>query len=179
VDIISDANAAHDDDFIPLVKMVKGWNKKNGEYLHSFHLEVLALQVLTGVTISDFPSGVKNVFDKARLAVAQQNFDPAGFGGDVGKYFDDQKKSRKRPAISNWPTSELLGHKLMRAKGTQKRRWMCGSRFSGTISRRMGEFTAIVPSNPTHDRSSLHREQLGNNNAQTPCKTVYLGRRKS
>jgi Second Messenger Oligonucleotide or Dinucleotide Synthetase domain len=92
VDIISDANATHNDDFIPLVKMIKGWNKENGGYFHSFHLEVLALQILTEVTISDFPSGVRYVFDKARFAVGKQNVDPAGYGGDIGKYLNDQTK---------------------------------------------------------------------------------------
>lgn len=92
VELISGANALHNDDFIPLVKMIKGWNKKQGGFFSSFHLEVLTLQILSGVRISDFPSGARYVFDKARVLVAQQNLDPAGYGGDVGRYINSREK---------------------------------------------------------------------------------------
>jgi hypothetical protein len=47
---------------------------------------VLALQILSGVTISDFPSGVRYFFDKAREKIKYQTADPAGYSGDVGSY---------------------------------------------------------------------------------------------
>lgn len=86
VDLISASNKAHNSDFVPLCKMIKGWNKKHSSYFRSFHLEVLALQILDGVTISDFPSGVRYYFDKGRALIKQKNPDPAGYGGDVGGY---------------------------------------------------------------------------------------------
>lgn len=92
VEIFSQANSAHDGNLIPLIKMIKGWNKNNGKYFRSFHLEVMALQLLGGVTISDFPSGMRFFFDKARSYVTKQNPDPAGFGGDVGNYINTQEK---------------------------------------------------------------------------------------
>lgn len=86
VEIAAAANKAHAGNFVPLVKMIKGWNKSHGQYFNSFHLEVLALQIFSGVTIASFPSGVRYYFDKARTLVTQQNPDPAGYGGDVGAY---------------------------------------------------------------------------------------------
>jgi hypothetical protein len=47
---------------------------------------VLALAVFSGVTISDFPSGARYFFDKARTLIAAKNPDPAGYGDDVGSY---------------------------------------------------------------------------------------------
>lgn len=86
VEIFSQANSIHNGDFIPLVKMIKGWNKNTGQHFRSFHLEVLALRVLTNVTISDFSSGSRYFFDKGRGLVKFQAPDPAGYSGDVGSY---------------------------------------------------------------------------------------------
>ncbi|MEM5777980.1 MAG: CBASS oligonucleotide cyclase [Candidatus Aenigmatarchaeota archaeon] len=92
VGIFSNANSLHNGNLVPLIKMIKGWNKNSGKYFRSFHLEVMILQILNGVTISDFPSGVRYFFDKARFYVTKQNPDPAGYGGDVGNYINDQEK---------------------------------------------------------------------------------------
>lgn len=95
VELISNANTAHNGDFIPLVKMLKAWNKSNGGYFRSFHLEVLAFYILQNVTISDFPSGARYVFDKAREYVTKKNLDPAGYGDDVGNYINTPDKIRE------------------------------------------------------------------------------------
>ena len=92
VDIFSDANKVHNGDLIPLIKMIKCWNRNIGKYFHSFHLEVLALRILFNVTISDFSSGARFLFDKGRELVTKQNPDPAGYGGDVGSYISGQTK---------------------------------------------------------------------------------------
>lgn len=92
VAISTAANSYHNGNFIPLVKMLKGWNRNIGRYFRSFHLEVMALAVLERVTISDFPSAVRFFFDKARDAVAHKNPDPAGYGGDVGAYVNTPEK---------------------------------------------------------------------------------------
>jgi Second Messenger Oligonucleotide or Dinucleotide Synthetase domain len=88
----TDANKAHNDDLVPLIKMVKAWNKKNGSSFISFHLECLILQILNKVTISNFSSGVRYVFDKARSAVQAPVADPAGYNANVGKYLNTQDK---------------------------------------------------------------------------------------
>ena len=98
VEIMSAANKAHNGDLIPLVKMIKAWNKNNNKYFSSFHLEVLALQILQNVTISDFSSGVRFYFDKGRALIAQKNLDPAGYGGDVGSYINTQEKIQEAVA---------------------------------------------------------------------------------
>lgn len=92
VEIFSIANFVHNEKLIPLIKMIKGWNKNNGKYFRSFHLEVMALQILNGVTISDFPSGMRYFLNEARSYVSKQNPDPADYGGDVGNYINTQEK---------------------------------------------------------------------------------------
>jgi hypothetical protein len=103
VELISAANKAHNGDFIPLVKMIKGWNRVHGGHFRSFHLEVLSLQILNGVRITDMPTGARYIFDKARGLVAQKNLDPAGYGDDVGKYINTQEKINE--AVSRFQTA--------------------------------------------------------------------------
>lgn len=95
VDIMTAANQQHRGELVPLVKMIKGWNRSSGDDFRSFHLEVLTLQILQNVNITDYSSGVRYVFDKARTLVTQQNADPAGYGGDVGGYLNTQEKVRE------------------------------------------------------------------------------------
>lgn len=92
VDIMSTSNMAHNGDMVPLVKMIKGWNKNIGSFFMSFHLETLALSILNNVTISNFSSGMRFYFDKGKDLVSKQNSDPAGFGGDVGAYLSTREK---------------------------------------------------------------------------------------
>jgi hypothetical protein len=92
VEVIAASNKAHNGDLVPLIKMIKAWNRARGNYFRSFHLEVLALQILEGVTITDFPSGARYYFDKGRELVTKRNLDPAGFGDDVGKYINTADK---------------------------------------------------------------------------------------
>jgi hypothetical protein len=84
--IMSEANKYHRGNLVPLIKMIKSWNKGNGSFFRSFHLEVLALEALRGVTITDFPSGLRFFFQKAQSLVRGANKDPAGYGDDIGRY---------------------------------------------------------------------------------------------
>jgi hypothetical protein len=86
VDLMAASNKAHNGDLVPLIKMLKAWNKNHSAFFRSFHLEVLALQILQGVTISNFSSGARYFFDNGREMIKKQNLDPAGYGDDVGKY---------------------------------------------------------------------------------------------
>ena len=92
VKIWSNANKTHNENLVPLIKMIKGWNKVNGQLLRSFHLEALVIDILNQVTISDFSSGARYVFDKAKDRVKNPIIDPAGYGGHIGSYLDTQKK---------------------------------------------------------------------------------------
>lgn len=91
VELMTAANKVHNGQLVPLVKMIKAWNKAHSKFFRSFHLEVLAMDLLSGVTISDFPSGLRYFFDKARAAITQKNLDPSGYGGDVGSYINTRE----------------------------------------------------------------------------------------
>jgi hypothetical protein len=75
---LSTANAAHNGSLVPLVKMIKAWNRAAGRPLRSFYLELLVQSVLHNVTVSDDPSGCRYVFDHAREKVRYTLPDPSG-----------------------------------------------------------------------------------------------------
>ncbi|MET4607626.1 hypothetical protein ABIB90_007130 [Bradyrhizobium sp. JR4.1] len=84
--LMSAANKYHNGNLVPLIKMIKSWNKSHGSFFRSFHLEVLALNIFTNVTITDFQSGLRFFFEKARTAVRNPTLDPANYGDNVGRY---------------------------------------------------------------------------------------------
>lgn len=93
VEIMAQQNKLHEGKLVPLVKMIKGWNKNNGKIFRSFHLEILAMQIFKGVKISDYPSGIRFFFDKARSFIITPLLDPAGYGGNIGSYINTQAKT--------------------------------------------------------------------------------------
>lgn len=103
VEIISSANKNHQGNLIPLIKMIKRWNREINSFFTSFHLEVIALQILNNVTISDFPSGMRYFFDKGRSYIKETNPDPCGYGGDVGHYLNTNEKILN--AVSRFETA--------------------------------------------------------------------------
>jgi len=103
VEIWSAANQRHNGDLVPLMKMLKAWNRAASTFLRSFHLETMVLQILNNVTISDFPSGTRYFFDKGRDYVTKKNPDPAGYGDDVGGYLNIEE--RVKNAVSKFETA--------------------------------------------------------------------------
>ncbi|MDI1247253.1 MAG: hypothetical protein PSV13_00075 [Lacunisphaera sp.] len=86
IELWSEANEFHQGDLVRLIKMLKAWNRAHSERFRSFHLEAMAVKILTSVTINDFPSGLRFFFTKAQEATVYKLADPAGYGGDVGAY---------------------------------------------------------------------------------------------
>lgn len=92
VELMTTADRAHAGDLVPMIRMLKAWNRSHSAFFRSFHLEVLALQIFSGVTISEFSSGARYFFDKGRQLIIGKNMDPAGFGDDVGGYINNAAK---------------------------------------------------------------------------------------
>jgi hypothetical protein len=86
IEIFAAANAAHGGDLVPMIKMVKVWNRSIAKHFRSFHLEVLALAIYNNVTITNYWSGMRFFLDKGRALIPVINPDPAGFGDDIGRY---------------------------------------------------------------------------------------------
>lgn len=92
VELWSTVNARRSYRFVPLVKMLKSWNRAHSLLLRSFHLETIAYDIFQNTEINDYASAAKYFFEYARLKIMFGAFDPAGYGGDVGSYLDTQAK---------------------------------------------------------------------------------------
>lgn len=86
VELWTASNKDHGGDLIPLIKMIKAWNKSHSAQLRSFHLECMVRDALAGVTISNFPSGVRYALEKLNAKMHVQIPDPSGYDDDIGAY---------------------------------------------------------------------------------------------
>lgn len=77
---IADANAVQGGRLVPLIKMIKAWNRNSGSRLHSFYLELMVESILRGMRIADYPGAVTYVFWHAQRVVRWKLSDPAMLG---------------------------------------------------------------------------------------------------
>jgi len=120
VELWSASNKAHSGDLVPLIKMIKGWNKSRSLF-RSFHLEVLIYKVFTGITISDFPSGARFFFDKARGWIKVKMADPAGYNDDVAAHINTAAEFEKLIARLDWAYKIALQAEALAAKNDIKK----------------------------------------------------------
>jgi hypothetical protein len=64
--------------FRRIIKMIKHWNKIHGDYLQSYHIEVIALRVFDA-NLNDTPWNVFQFFDKARPLLASSLWHELGW----------------------------------------------------------------------------------------------------
>jgi len=98
VDLIADADSRHNGNLIPLIKMVKGWNRIANRSLRPFHLEVMAYQLFKNMAIKSYPAALLYFFGEGRHYIRKQNLDPAGYGGDVGNYIKTRQRIEEAEA---------------------------------------------------------------------------------
>lgn len=116
VEIWTAANKAHHGALVPLMKMVKGWNKSRSLF-KSFHLETIVLTALNNVTISDYPSGMRFVFNKAIELVQQTLPDPAGYSDDVGAHVSRAEKIKVLVERLAWARDRAIEAENLAAQG--------------------------------------------------------------
>jgi hypothetical protein len=76
--------------FRRIIKMVKHWNKGHSDYLQSYHIEVLALNVFDS-NLDDTPWNVFQFFEKARPLLAGPIYYQTGFVDNYLSYSDRQE----------------------------------------------------------------------------------------
>jgi hypothetical protein len=80
---MAQSNSAHNGNLIPIVKMIKGWNRTTGGGLSGLYLEFVTREILAGVTISNDWSAVRFVFGKGIERIKKKVADPAGFNNFI------------------------------------------------------------------------------------------------
>lgn len=104
------SNTGHGGMLVPLIKMVKGWNRENGDLLRSFHLEAMVRAAYDGGTIASYPGAVREFFRVAEGFIDVT--DPAGYGGNIGSYLSsaDRAGVKSRFASASTRAKDAIEH---------------------------------------------------------------------
>ena len=85
--------------WVPLVKMIKGWNRANGQPVKpSFLIEVMA-EELVEAPFSNYPDEVRNFFAAAEANVGRTWPDPAKLGPPVSDQMTPQRVADAKKAL--------------------------------------------------------------------------------
>jgi hypothetical protein len=108
-------NKELDDRWVPLVKMVKGWNRANGKPLKpSFLIEVMA-EELVEAPFSNYPDEIRNFFAAMEANLGRAWPDPAGLGPPVS---DQMTAERIAEASKSLKDAQLKATLARRAEET-------------------------------------------------------------
>jgi hypothetical protein len=92
-------NKELDGRWVPLVKMVKGWNRANGKPIKpSFLVEVMAEGLIEG-PFSNYPDEIRNFFAASEASLDQMWPDPAGLGPPVSDQMTPELIAKARTAL--------------------------------------------------------------------------------
>jgi hypothetical protein len=83
VDLMTNHNIMHSGNLVPIIKMIKGWNKNINYSFTSFYLELLAVKIFDDATIYDFPREIRFFFDKGRELIKSEIKDLVQYGGQI------------------------------------------------------------------------------------------------
>lgn len=100
--LTTDANTAFSNEWKPLVKMVKAWNRHQAEpIVPSFLIEVMALELIHGEWTGSFPREIRAFFASAAERIDEVWVDPAGLGSPVSDqlHFDPLVLDQARAAL--------------------------------------------------------------------------------
>lgn len=99
--------------WVPLVKMLKSWNRANGKPLHpSFLVEVMALELVDG-PFTTFPDEARRFFAAAAGSLDETWSDPAGLGPPVS---DEMTSTARVTAREKLRAAEVLATRAFRAE---------------------------------------------------------------
>src|SRR3990167_1240926 len=74
---------------VPIVKLLKSWKREKCDYVKSFHLEMLAVEILGGEEISSYSQGLFKFFTNAAQNLQSAGMkDPANERNIIDEYLD-------------------------------------------------------------------------------------------
>ena len=112
-------NSELDGKWIPLVKMLKRWNRSAGSPIKpSFLIEVMALD-LVDAPFTTYPSEIRRFFASSLDAVHQEWPDPAGLGSPVS---DQMTEDKRHTAVVMLRQAEVSAARAVRLESQGKNR---------------------------------------------------------
>lgn len=87
---IEDRSTVCGANFRKVIKMIKSWNRNHGDYLQSYHIEVLALRIFNSA-MTNITWDIFSFFDNARPLLVSAIYHDTGFVDDYLTYSDRQE----------------------------------------------------------------------------------------
>lgn len=106
-------NKQLDGKWVPLVKMVKRWNRQAGKTIKPMFLVEVMAQDLVDPPFNSYPDEVQRFFSAAQVGIEQDWPDPAGLGPMVSDQMDANAKLAAKKALRD---AERLAAQAMRAE---------------------------------------------------------------
>ncbi|MDD2807501.1 MAG: hypothetical protein PHW95_03225 [Patescibacteria group bacterium] len=92
-ELLTKANEHAKGKLVPLIKMLRAWKRQECPYVKSFHIELLAVEILGSSNFDSYSEGADIFFDKAReYAKSACLKDPANADVTIDDYLDDDGK---------------------------------------------------------------------------------------
>ena len=90
--LLTEANDRTGGKLVPIIKILKSWRREKCDYVKSFHLELLTVEVLGSGKISSFADGLAKFFFEAGPKLQQSCLtDPANSENYIDAYLDDDE----------------------------------------------------------------------------------------
>lgn len=106
-------NAELDRKWIPLVKMLKRWNRQSGKLIKPMFLIEVMAQDLIDPPFNTYPDEILRYFAAAQVGIDRDWPDPAGLGPKVSDQMDAGARGAAKQALRN---AERLAAQAMRAE---------------------------------------------------------------
>jgi len=87
---ISRENKKNDGNLIPIIKMIKGWNRIKGNMFSSFYLELLVAKVFDKTPIINTQQGLLYFFLNSIKLIKEDMRDPFEYGGTIPRFTTSQ-----------------------------------------------------------------------------------------
>jgi hypothetical protein len=134
-DLITQTNRAMDGTFIPLIKMVKGWNREKGWPIRSFHLECILYNRYKNYTEGySYDSMLMLFFEALPSYLSSYCYDPITYE-QVDAYLDNSAATTRRQiAINKANTAAVRAREAYDDQTT----------YSNSLSIAIGEWKALL-----------------------------------
>lgn len=106
-EIVSSTNDGNGGDLVPLIKMIKQWNRHHDNKFRNFYLELLTTEAFTFGSIDTWEQGFANFISHAVDNISGGIGDPAGFEGRV-RQFDTGDLNSCWTLLGN--TADVIAH---------------------------------------------------------------------
>jgi len=98
---LTEANESSNDNLVPIVKLLKAWKRDKCDFIKSFHLELLAVEILNNSKIENYASGLNVFFSNAKNYIDSPCLlDPANNQNYVDSYLGNDERKKFKNIIT-------------------------------------------------------------------------------